>query len=227
MSESAVIVNARAYYRAFYWSALAAERYLWIAGWQFDSEVELLRGEDARDAPLPVKFLAFLDALCVRRPELQIQILAWDYSLVYALEREWMQALKFKVGTPDAVRFEFDVHPRPGGSHHQKFVVVNGVLGFAGSLDICDARWDDRGHQPNDPLRVNVGGDPVHPNHEVQAAITGPAALALAELFRARWRRACGEELALPPPTRAARPASISERSPRVPAWRFPRRKYA
>src|SRR5262249_34126696 len=100
----AVIVDARAYYRAFYWSALAAERYLWIAGWQFDSEVALLRGEDARDAPLPLTFLAFLDALCARRPELEIRLLAWDYSFVYALEREWLQALKFKVGTSEQLR---------------------------------------------------------------------------------------------------------------------------
>jgi phosphatidylserine/phosphatidylglycerophosphate/cardiolipin synthase-like enzyme len=81
------------------------------------------------------------------------------------------------------------------------------VLGFSGGLDICDARWDDRGHEPNDPRRVNVAGEPLRPNHEVQGAVVGPAATALAELFRIRWRRACGEELALPvvEPSAAAR----------------------
>lgn len=199
MTGGAVIVDARAYYRAFYRAALAAERYIWIAGWQFDSEVALLRGEDARDAPLPVTLLAFLDALVARRPGLEIRLLAWDYSFVYALEREWLQRLKFELGTSEAIRFEFDLHPRPGGSHHQKFVVIDGVLAFAGGLDICDARWDDRDHAPDAPHRVNVAGEPLRPNHEVQAAVVGPAALALAELFRARWRRACGETLPLPP----------------------------
>lgn len=199
MTAGAVIVDARAYYRAFYRAALNAERCIWLAGWQFDSEVALLRGEDARDAPLPVTLLAFLDALVARRPGLEIRLLAWDYSFVYALEREWLQRLKFELGTSDAVRFEFDLHPRPGGSHHQKFVVVDGVLAFAGGLDICDARWDDRGHAPDDPHRVNVAGEPMRPNHEVQAAVVGPAAMVLAELFRARWQRACGETLPLPP----------------------------
>ena len=198
MTDGAVIVDARAYYRAFYRAALEAERYIWLAGWQFDSEVALLRGEDAEGAPLPVTLLAFLDALARRRPELEIRLLAWDYSFVYALEREWLQGLKFELGTSDTIRFEFDLHPRPGGSHHQKFVVIDGVLGFAGGLDICDARWDDRGHAPDDPHRVNVAGDPMRPNHEVQAAVVGPAASTLAELFRARWQRACGETLPLP-----------------------------
>lgn len=208
VEQSAAIVDARAYYRAFYHAALGAERYLLIAGWQFDSEVALLRGADAEGAPLPVTFLPFLSALCARRPELQIRLLAWDFSVVYALERQWLQRLRFAVAAPKGLRFEFDTHPLTGGSHHQKFVVIDGQLGFAGGLDICDARWDDRAHAPHDPLRVNISGDPVRANHEVQAGVVGDAALDLAELFSARWQVACGETLALPPP-------------PDVPASRF------
>jgi phosphatidylserine/phosphatidylglycerophosphate/cardiolipin synthase-like enzyme len=200
VEQSAVLVDARSYYHAFYHAALRAERYLVVAGWQFDSEVALLRGADAEKAPLPTRFLPFLSALCERRPELRIYLLAWDFSLVYALEREWMQRLRFAVGAPDGLHFRFDTHPLPQGSHHQKFVVVDGQLAFVGGLDICDARWDDRHHAPCDPLRVDVGGDPCKPNHEVQAAVIGDAALDLAELFRKRWQNACGEELVLPPP---------------------------
>lgn len=200
VERSAAIVDARSYYRAFYRGALQAEKYVVVAGWQFDSEVALLRGADAEDAPLPVTFLPFLGALCERRPALRIYLLAWDFSLVYALEREWMQRLRFAVGTPQGVRFEFDTHPLAGGSHHQKFVVVDGQLAFVGGMDICDARWDDRCHNPSDPLRVNVAGEPCRANHEVQAAMVGKGARELAELFRARWKNACGEELSLPDP---------------------------
>ena len=206
VEQSAVIVDARSYYRAFYAAALQAERYVVIAGWQFDSGVALLRGSDAVDAPLPVEFLPFLGALCARRPELRIYLLAWDFSLVYAMEREWLQRVRFEIGTPDALRFEFDTHPLPRGSHHQKFVVVDGQVAFVGGMDICDARWDDRGHVPGDPLRVNVAGEPCRANHEVQSGVVGAAALALAEVFCARWQAACGEELALPLPPQA--PAS-------------------
>lgn len=200
VEQSAAIVDARAYYRAFYRGALGAERYLLVAGWQFDSEVALLRGPDAEDAPLPVTFMPFLAALCARRPELRIYLLAWDFSLVYAIEREWMQRLRFAVGTPEGLRFQFDTHPLAGASHHQKFVVVDGQLAFVGGMDICDARWDDRLHTPSDPLRVDVAGEPCRANHEVQAAVVGDAARELGELFRARWQNACGEELDLPPP---------------------------
>lgn len=200
VEQSAVLVDARSYYRAFYHAALRAERYVVVAGWQFDSEVALLRGPDAENAPLPVTFLPFLVALCARRPDLKIYLLAWDFSLVYALEREWMQRLRFAVGAPDGLRFRFDTHPLPAGSHHQKFVVVDGQLAFAGGMDICDARWDDRRHASVNPLRVNVAGEPSRPNHEVQAAVIGDAALDLAELFRTRWQNACGEALALPEP---------------------------
>jgi phospholipase D1/2 len=206
VEQSAVIVDARSYYRAFYAAALRAEQYLFVAGWQFDSEVALLRGSEAQGAPLPVTFLPFLNALCARRPELKIYLLAWDFSLVYALEREWLQRIRFDAGTSAALRFEFDTHPLPRGSHHQKFVVVDGQVGFVGGMDICDARWDDRGHLPGDPLRVNVAGEPCRANHEVQSAVVGDAARALAELFCARWQSACGEELALPPQAQA--PAS-------------------
>jgi phosphatidylserine/phosphatidylglycerophosphate/cardiolipin synthase-like enzyme len=212
VDQSAVIVDARSYYRAFYRAALAAEQYLVVAGWQFDSEVALLRGPDAENAPLPVTFLPFLSALCARRPELKICLLAWDFSLVYAIEREWLQRLRFAVGAPKGLRFEFDTHPLPRGSHHQKFVVVDGQLAFVGGMDICDARWDDRGHAPYHPLRVDVAGEPCRANHEVQAAVVGDAALDLAELFRTRWQNACGEELALPkPPTAPAARFDLSE----------------
>ena len=42
--ETGVLVDACDYYRAFYLSALKARRYILLAGWQFDSEVRLLRG---------------------------------------------------------------------------------------------------------------------------------------------------------------------------------------
>jgi phospholipase D1/2 len=199
VEASAVVVDARAYYRAFYRAAMKAERYILLTGWQFDTDVALLRGDDAQGAALPVTFLPFLEALCERRPELRVYILAWDFSWVYALEREWLQDLKFALQTSNALRFVFDAHPRTWASNHQKFVVVDGALAFAGGMDICDERWDDRGHEAEAPLRVNAAGEPCRPNHEVQAAVTGEAATALAELFCERWRAACGEVLELPP----------------------------
>ena len=46
-SDSGVLIDAADYYRAFYESARAAQHYLLMSGWQFDSGVALLRGDDA------------------------------------------------------------------------------------------------------------------------------------------------------------------------------------
>ena len=202
-SGSAVIVDACAYYAAFYHAASLAQRHIVLAGWQFDSNVRLLRGAAAEASPYPVELLPFLNALCSERPELKIYILAWDYSLVYSLEREWLQSLKFAFQSSSAIRFEFDAHPSFGGSHHQKLAIVDGVVAFAGGLDICEERWDDRSHAEEHPLRVTSSGTAARPNHEVQATVQGDAAHALLTLFCQRWQLALGERLEL-----AVHPAS-------------------
>lgn len=208
-NEAAVIVDAEGYFKAFYQAALRAERYILIAGWQFDTEVPLLRGADAARAPLPVRFRPFLNALLERNPKLEIYLLAWDFSIVYAVEREWLQEERFASGTSERMHFVFDEHPNAVASHHQKFVVVDGEVAFAGSTDLCDARWDDREHAQDNAERVNLGGDLGRPNHEVQAGVSGDAALALADLFQLRWRDATGAGITLPEPP-AARKSELT-----------------
>ena len=58
-----MLIDAADYYRAFYESARAARRYVLMSGWQFDSGVLLLRGNDAPPGA-EVRFLPFLNALC-------------------------------------------------------------------------------------------------------------------------------------------------------------------
>jgi len=158
VAASAVIVDAKAYYKAFYAAARLARRSILLAGWQFDTEAVLLRGGDAREADLPVMLLPFLTALCERTPELQIHVLAWDYSVAYAFEREWLQDWKFALDAHERIHFEFDRHPRPTGSRHEKYVVIDGALAFAGGADICDERWDDPEHAADNPLRKKRRG---------------------------------------------------------------------
>jgi phosphatidylserine/phosphatidylglycerophosphate/cardiolipin synthase-like enzyme len=212
---SSVIVDAAAYYAAFYRAASLARQHIVITGWQFDTSVKLLRGEAARGARYPVELLPFLNALCAERPGLRVFILAWDYSLVYSLEREWLQGLKFAFQSSAAIRFEFDTHPNFGGSHHQKLAIIDGVTAFAGGLDICEERWDDRSHAKMQPLRKSPAGAICRPNHEVQASVQGEAAAALLRLFRERWLRALGEELELhPDPTSPAAAIELTRIDP-------------
>jgi phospholipase D1/2 len=203
-----LLVDAAAYYRAFYWAALEARRSILLSGWQFDSKVALLRGPEADKAPAPVTLLAFLNWLCERRPELRIWILAWDFHLIFAAEREWMQRLAFHWMTNERLHFRFDASHIARGSHHQKFVVIDGELSYLGGLDLCDHRWDDPHHQNVNPLRVSRG-EAHQPFHDIQAYVCGrePAA-SLQELFVKRWERAGGEA----PPHEALEPLADCER---------------
>ncbi len=201
IKESGLLIDGRDYFSAFAAAARRARRYILLAGWQFDSTVSLLRGKDRTGEEDP-RLLPFLKELCRRTPELRICILCWDYSPAYLLQREWFQEVIFNPRSVPRLRFLFDDRHAIGASHHQKFVVVDGALAFAGSMDLCHERWDVRDHPATCEDRLEAGPDTYAPYHEVQSCLTGPAVADLVELFEARWRNAGGEDLALPPPER-------------------------
>jgi phospholipase D1/2 len=215
---SGVLIDGAAYYRSFYHAARQARHSILMSGWQFNSGVPLLRGPDVPPGA-EVRFLRFLDGLCRQRPALHVYILAWDFHLVFALEREWMQRVIFHWMTSPRFRFRFDDGPVAGGSHHQKFVVIDGRVAFAGGMDVCESRWDDRWHRADNPLRVTRGAR-VKPYHDVQAYLAGgDAPRVLQALFVERWRRAGGEPPVLGPEPRGrpVAPASAGRaRRPRT-----------
>ncbi len=192
-----LLIDAEDYYRAFFHAARTAKKRLLISGWQFDSDVALLRGAEAEHAPAPVQFLKFLNSLCEATPELEIRLLAWDFHVVFAIEREWMQKQVFHWSTHENIEFKFDDSHVDGGSHHQKFVVVDDRLSFLGGLDICEHRWDDQRHENANPLRTSRG-EPHKPFHDIQVFLRGPeVAKSLSELFHDRWIKAKGDPLDL------------------------------
>ena len=80
-------------------------------------------------------------------------------------------------------------------AHHQKIVCIDDQIAFAGGIDLTVCRWDTCDHTIDDPMRHNADGKPYPPVHDIQMAVDGEAALALAELARRRWRVATGHEL--------------------------------
>ena len=87
-TQSGLLIDARDYYRTLCRALEQAQRYVIVSGWQFESGVRLLRGKDAQTTTRPVKLLELLTDLCAARPSLDIYLLAWDFSLIYAHERE-------------------------------------------------------------------------------------------------------------------------------------------
>jgi phosphatidylserine/phosphatidylglycerophosphate/cardiolipin synthase-like enzyme len=197
VGQSGILIDARDYYLAFSEAAAGARSYLLLAGWQFDSRVKLRRGEGVEDDH---ELVSFLDRLSEKNRNLRIYILAWDFSIFFAMEREWMQEWLFNWKTGERVQFRFDRSHPFGASHHQKFAVIDGIIGFVGGIDICEERWDESPHRDEHPLRVTAKGKVYAPSHDIQAAVTGPIVRALTEVFEERWKKSGGEDLVLPPP---------------------------
>jgi phosphatidylserine/phosphatidylglycerophosphate/cardiolipin synthase-like enzyme len=195
--ETGLLIDGCDYYRAFYQAAGKAARYILISGWQFDSDVSLLRDgtvQEDRDVPL----LGFLNELSEKNTDLRIYILAWNFNPVYGLDREWFQKWYFNWTTNERLKFCFDSSHCVGASHHQKFAVVDGATAFLGGLDLCSGRWDDREHCPSNPKRINSDQHPYGPFHDIQSYHSGAVAEGLATLFKERWRIVCGDDLNLP-----------------------------
>jgi len=177
----------------------AARETIFIVGWDLDSRTPLRPQPGTQQAPSgpqadrgrggPLQGGALLPLLlsCLaRQPRLQIFILIWDYSVIYAFEREPRPREQFGRAHP-RLHFALDADHASGASHHQKIVVVDDEVAFVGGIDLTMHRWDQPRHLIHDPHRIDGEGKPYDPFHDVHAAVAGPAAAALGELARARW----------------------------------------
>lgn len=191
--RAGILFDACAYYRALRGALLRARHSVMIIGWDIDSRLPLVRGEDTDDAP--VTLAAVLGSIARARPALEVRVLVWDYSPIFLLERESLSWLRLGRRTHPRVHFAFDdAHP-PGGSQHEKVVVIDDRVAFCGGIDLCDVRWDRPDHRPHDPLRVDVRGQAYRPHHDMHMVVDAEAAAALGRLARARWAAATGEEV--------------------------------
>lgn len=186
--RASVLIDGEAYFDALYQAIRRARHDITILSWDIFSEMKLgaLRG-DARS------LAQLLDDQLDRRPELRSYILNWDFTMLFAMSREWLPRYKFGWGTHPRLDFRMDSRHPMGASHHQKVAIFDRQLAFSGGLDITRGRWDTPQHKPNDPRRRRVDGTLGRPHHDVQIAVSGSAARALHDLARERWRRACNE----------------------------------
>jgi phosphatidylserine/phosphatidylglycerophosphate/cardiolipin synthase-like enzyme len=87
-----------------------------------------------------------------------------------------------------------DMRVRPGGSHHQKVVVIRHPdrpehdVAFVGGIDLCHSRRDDAEHSGDDQAQEmpDVYGR-TPPWHDIQVAVRGPAVGDVERSFRERW----------------------------------------
>ena len=205
--RAALLIDGAAYFAALRDAALRARRSIFVIGWDVDSRVSLAP-QGARDG-LPEQLGAFLDALVRRSASLEVQVLDWDFAMLYALDREVLPIYSFGWRTHRRVQFRLDGRHPPGASHHQKIVVLDDALAFVGGIDLTRGRWDRPEHRPDDPLRRGPDGASYAPFHDVQMAVDGEAAVALGALARERWRRATGHAPASHEPGGELWPANL------------------
>ena len=189
----ALLVDAEAYFRAFYQAALRARRSITILGWDFNSQTQLHFDAVAEGAP-PALLGDFLNYLIRRRHGLHVNVLNWDYPMVFGTDREFPPLYGFGWKPARRVHLRYDdTHP-VAGSQHQKIVLIDDAVAFVGGIDLTVRRWDNAEHAPQDPRRV-AGGKPYPPFHDLMVAVDGDAARALAQIARQRWLLATGDRL--------------------------------
>jgi phosphatidylserine/phosphatidylglycerophosphate/cardiolipin synthase-like enzyme/uncharacterized membrane protein YdjX (TVP38/TMEM64 family) len=183
-----VLIDVADYFSALRRAIAAARSHVMIVGWDVDSRTSLAPEKRPADG-WPATLLPFLKAMLRRRPELHIYIVAWDFSVIYALEREFLPSYTFS-HVHSRLHFVLDGSHAVGASHHQKLVVIDDRLVFVGGVDLTIRRWDRAAHDWHDKQRVDPDGEPYGPMHDVQLCLDGAAAQALAELARARLEQA-------------------------------------
>jgi phosphatidylserine/phosphatidylglycerophosphate/cardiolipin synthase-like enzyme/uncharacterized membrane protein YdjX (TVP38/TMEM64 family) len=186
------LVDGEAYFKAFAQAALRAERSIVILGWDFHSRTRLYHGVRG----VPDLLGDFLNFLVKRRRRLQVNVLTWDYPVLFSKGRELSPIYGLGWRPHRRVKLRYDDHYPIGASQHQKVIVIDGALAFCGGLDLTRSRWDTCRHAPDDERRINEGDEAGYaPFHDTVMAMDGEAARLLDDLVHDRWLRACGREL--------------------------------
>jgi phospholipase D1/2 len=190
----AFLVDGAAYFAALAAAMERARDRILIIAWDVNSHMRV-RPDSADDLAHVEELGRMLDRLAAERPQLHVHILVWDYAPIYLFERQLLPRFWLDWHRHPRVRAHLASDHPPGASHHQKLVVIDDAVAFVGGLDLTIARWDTREHQPTHDRRRLPRGDLYPPFHDVQIAVDGQAASALAELACKRWERATGEAL--------------------------------
>jgi phosphatidylserine/phosphatidylglycerophosphate/cardiolipin synthase-like enzyme/uncharacterized membrane protein YdjX (TVP38/TMEM64 family) len=191
--RAAFLIDADKYFSTVIDAFERARRSIIIAGWQVDSRLRLTW--DERQDGLPIHLGDLLHALVNRRRGLHVYVLAWDFAMIYAAEREIIPLYSYPWRAHRRIHFRLDSNHPLGASHHQKIVVVDDALAFTGGMDLAECRWDTSEHRAHEPLRVTSANQPYRAYHDVQLMVDGEAAGALGDLVRERWDRATGRRI--------------------------------
>ncbi|WP_306033865.1 phospholipase D-like domain-containing protein [Shinella zoogloeoides] len=185
-----VLVDGQAYFQALEGVLEQARKSVWIIGWDFNPDIPI-RPEEPGSPTLG----AYLLKLVEERPELTIRVLIWAMGPVYS-GKSLKMFRKRRWSSHPRIVLAFDSRHPLRGSHHQKLVVVDDSVAFAGGIDLTAKRWDTTDHRVDDPRRILPSGARYEPVHDMQVALEGEAARAAGDIARRRWLFATDETVA-------------------------------
>ena len=200
--RAAVLVETATYYGVLRAALLKARHHVVICGWDVDGRMRLVGPEGKADDGAPETLREFLTHLVERRPGLTVDVLLWNFTSLYAFDREAFPSVNLGWLTPSRIRVALDSDIPAEASHHQKIVVIDDRIAFCGGIDLAVKRWDTAEHTCQDNRRVDPNGACYGPFHDVQMLVDGEAARALGDVVEDRWRRCCtsdGEPVRTPP----------------------------
>jgi len=194
-TRAGLIVDADAYFRAGRQAMLKARRRIMLIGWDFDARI-LLADSATRLPGEPRALGDFILWLVDKNPNLEVFLLRWNIGALRTLFRGTTLLTLMRWIAHPRIHTRLDAASTPGAAHHHKIVVIDDRLAFCGGIDMTSNRWDTPAHLDDDPRRVMPNGAPYGPWHDSTMALQGPAAAALGDLSRERWREAGGQALA-------------------------------
>lgn len=195
------LVDGEEYYPALRDALIGARKQIFIVGWDLHTEVLLLRGDAAdraaRDGAWPIRLADLLLALVRERADLHIRLLIWEGSPLFLFERQHIPRMHWPWANHPRIEIIWDRDTPRLSSHHQKFVVIDDAMAFAGGMDLTSGRWDTHEHHREDPRRKTPGlfAGEGQPYHDIMLALDGEAARTLGGWARERWLRATGERV--------------------------------
>lgn len=183
--RASILVDGQNYFARLHDALLLARRSILILGWDFDGRIKLRPQDD--DCP---SLGSFLRELVERNPDLHIDILVWSVAVWHAPSSPAGLLIGEAWQDHPRIRLHLDTQHPIYAAHHQKIVCIDETLAFCGGIDLTVMRWDSSAHRVDDPLRRSPDDELYGPVHDIQMAVQGEAAAALADIARERWQRA-------------------------------------
>jgi phospholipase D1/2 len=154
------LLTGQEYFKKLAAAIGAAEKSIYMLGWQINWDVHLTPGVRLYDA--------FLNALTAK-PNLKIYVLPWEGSSqvpTYVKEtKQVFDTINTKLGSKRIFTTLAAAMPDPSAgadiffSHHQKQVVIDEKIAFIGGIDVAYGRNDDATYNLNASSRQGTGND--------------------------------------------------------------------